>query len=141
MLLSGTYVINVSTSPFMVDPSPQTILRHLHALGFDPNHLRMNAGSYHASHTQDAAFITLGHQLRGAYFSWFQDSNLVATLTHLENARAMCNRVLSPAYLSIYNIVVSYFEARTSRAGTPVHVEDQNARMQNLLLRVTTCLH
>jgi hypothetical protein len=121
----------------MDDPSLQTILQYLHDLGFDPNYLRINAEFYHVSHTQDAAFMRLGRQLRGAYFMWYHHGDSVATLTLLENARAMCNQVLSPAYLSRYNTVVSYFQALASRAGTPVDVEHQGARMQNLLLRMT----
>jgi hypothetical protein len=144
MLLFATHHINVSISPcmdLMEDPSPQTILRYLHELGFDPNYLRFKDEFYDRSHTQDEAFIRLGHYLRWAYFRWYHQGDSDTTHTYLENVRAMCNEVLKPAYQSKYNTVLSYFETMTSRAGTPVHVQEQGARMQNLLLRMTSCLH
>ena len=141
MLLSATYHINVSTSPCMEDPSPQTILKYLHDLGFGRNDLRFNDEFYLRSWMQDEAFIDMVDNLRGAYLMWHTASDADATLTHLENARAMCIQGLSRNYLSKYNTVVSYFEALASRAGTPVHPQEQGARMQNLLLRMTACLH
>ena len=141
MLLSGTYHINVSTSPFMDDPSPQTITQYLHDLGFDANILRINTEFYHLSQTQDAAFSRWDRRLRRAYFMWHTHGDSRATHKFLEKARVMCNEVLSPAYLTRYNTVLSYFQALASRAGTPVDVGDLGARMQNLLLRMTACLH
>jgi len=72
---------------------------------------------------------------------WHQRNDADATLTHLQKAKVMCNQGLSRNYLSKYNTVLEYFEALASRAGTPVHVQEQGARMQNLLLRMTACLH
>jgi hypothetical protein len=125
----------------MDDPSPQTITQYLHDLGFDADNLRINAENYPASQTQDGAFSRWGRQLRRAYFMWNQHGDSVTTLSYLVKARAMCNQALSPAYLTRYNTVLSYFQALASRAGTPVDVGDLGARMQNLLLRMTACLH
>jgi hypothetical protein len=113
----------------------QTIEQYLHDLAFDHNWDRIKDEFSGWNHIQSEDFIFAGDDLRGAYFQWAQDRNAEAALTHLENARAICNERLTPAYLLKYNTVVLYFKAMASRAGTPVR---QDAHMRNLLLPFST---
>ena len=117
----------------------QIIEQYLHDLAYGYDWLKIKPEFNIVNHMQEEAFRAADNHLRGAYLMWHQDSNAEAALTCLENASAICNERLTPAYLLKYNTVVSYFRGRLSRSGTPVH--DQGAHMRNLLLRVTTCLH
>ena len=69
----------------MDDPSPQTIRRYLHDLGYGENHLRFTNEFYHRSWMQDDALEAMCHDLRGAYLTWRYQRDPVATLTHLKN--------------------------------------------------------
>ena len=122
----------------MEEPTAQTIEQYLHDLAFDLNSKRIKPQFRGSNHIHSEAFIFADDDLRGAYFACSQDHDAEAALTRLLKASAICNERLTPAYLLKYNTVVSYFKANASRAGTPVH---QDAHMQNLLLRVTACLH
>ena len=122
----------------MQAPTAQTIEQYLHDLAFDLDWKRIKHEFCASNYIYSEAFIFACDHLRGAYFMWSQDQDAEAALTRLGKASAICNERLTPAYLLKYNTVVSYFEAMMSRAGTPVH---QDAHMQNLLLRVTACLH
>ena len=128
----------MSTPPFMEESTAQTIVQYLHDLAYGFDWLRIKREFNITKYMQEEAFIFADDYLRGAYLMWHQDHDAEAALTYLENARVICNERLTPAYLLKYNTVVSYFKASLSRSGTPVH---QEAHMQNLILRVTACLH
>ena len=122
----------------MQAPTEQTIEQDLHDLAYGFDWLRIKHEFNNWNRMNEEAFICACDDLRGAYFMWSQDHDAEAALTRLEHASAVCNERLTPAYLLKYNTVVSYFQGMMSRSGTPVH---QDAHMQNLLLRVTACLH
>jgi hypothetical protein len=111
----------------------QPIERHLHDLAYGFPWLKIKPEFSNSNHMHEEAFEAMGHNLRGAYLWWHQNSNAEAALTYLEKSKDICNERLTPEYLSKYNTVVSYFEGMISRSGTPVH---QGAHMRNLLLRV-----
>ena len=122
----------------MQSPTAQTIDRYLHDLAYTSNWDRLKREFIDFEHTHEDAFISAGYDLNGAYISWHQDRDAVAASIDLENARAICEERLYHDYLQKYNTCVSYFEEMLSRSGTPVH---QDAHMQNIMLRVTACLH
>ena len=122
----------------MQSPTAQTIDRYLHDLAFTHNNERLKREFIDVEHTREYVFISMENDLNGAYIMWHQDRDAVAASIHLENARAICEERLYHDYLQKYNACVSYFEGMLSRSGTPVH---QDAHMQNLMLRVTACLH
>ncbi len=121
MFVSGTHYINVSTPPFIQDPSPQSIQRYLHDLAFDDLWQRIKRDFLDWDHTQEGAFIAAGYNLRSAYYQWHNDRDAFGALNDLDKVRAICNERLTPEYLVMYNTVVSYFEGVNSRSGTPVH--------------------
>ena len=122
----------------MQAPTPQTIERYLHDLAYDENWERLKREFINIRYINEDAFHCASWELNGAYLMWHQDRDAVAVSSHLENARAICEERLCHTYLQKYNACVSYFEGMLSRSGTPVH---QEAHMQNLILRVTACLH
>jgi hypothetical protein len=122
----------------MQAPTEQTIEQYLHDLAYGYDWLKIKPEFNIVQYMQEEAFRAADNHLRRAYLMWHQDSDAEAALTYLVNASAICNERLTRAYLLKYNTVVSYFKGRLSRSGTPVH--DQDAHMQNILLRVTACL-
>ena len=120
----------------MQAPTVQTIAKYLLQLAFDQPHQRLKPEFMDLAYTQQDAFNFADNELRGAYFDWM-DSDEIATLTHLENAKDICEERLHSEYLSKYNIVVSYLKGVLSRSGTPV--QGQGAHLHQLLLRCRRC--
>ena len=122
----------------MEAPSAQTITQYLYELAYSDTRLWecIKDEFLDFDHMQEEAFVVMGNELRGSYLMWQQYNDEAAALTHLQKVSAICNERLRPPYLLKYNTVVSYFKGTLSGSSTPVHVEQDNARMQNILLRM-----
>jgi len=114
----------------------QTITQYLNELAYTRCLECIKTEFLDFDHRQEEAFVLMGNELRGSYLMWQQYNDEAAALTRLENVSAICNERLTPQYLLKYNTVVSYFKGMMSRSSTPVHVQEENARMQNILLRM-----
>jgi hypothetical protein len=122
-------------------PTAQTIEQYLYDLAFDEIYDRIKNEFNDWDHIHSEAFQFADDQLTAAYMQWAEHHNAHGALTYLERVSDICNERLQPAYLSKYNDSVSFLTAESSRASTPVDVDTQGARMQNLILRMTACLH
>ena len=116
-------------------PTELTIETCLRKLAYDENWERLKREFLDFDHTHEEAFLFAAWDLNGAYLSWMQGRDAVTALTHLENARAICEERLASEYLQKYNAAVSYFKGMLSRCSTPVHAQNADIGEMHVLLQ------
>ena len=123
----------------MVVLTTQTVEEYLNDLAHGHNSDRLKPAFQNYPATGENVFLRMNNVLGDAYREWhfYQDGD--ATLTLLESVRDICHERLSDDYKSKYDQLVAFFLGSVSRAGTPPQAQD--AHLQNLLVRVTACLH
>jgi hypothetical protein len=125
----------------MAELTAQTVGRYLNDLAHGHNSDRLKPAFQNYPATGENVFLRMNNELGDAYWVWHSYQDGDAALTHLESVMDICHERLSSAYKSKYDQSVAFFQGSVSRAGTPPQAQGQHAHLQNLLVRVTACLH
>ena len=123
----------------MAGLTAQTVEEYLEDLAHAPNFDRLKPAFQNYPATGENVFLRMNNELGDAYREFHYHQNGNAALSHLESVRDICHERLSDDYKSKYDQLVAFFLGSVSRAGTPPQAQD--AHLQNLLVRVTACLH